>query len=74
MEKTFTRTHRERVALIEEMRTNGKWSLLLTIPSTDNTYYLFASRSNECETIGINDGVSDFFEDVIYTEDPLYIY
>ena len=74
MEKIFTRTHRERVALIEEMRTNGKWSLLLTIPSTGNTYYLFASKANECETIGINDGVSDFFEDVIYTDDPLFIY
>ena len=74
METIYTRTHAERVALIKEMRTNGKWSLLVTIPSADNTYYLFASKEDACTTIGINDGKSDFYEDVIYTEDPLYIY
>ena len=68
MEIIYTRTHAERVALIEKMRTNGKWSLLVTIPSADNTYYLFASKANEYETIAINDGKSDFYEDVIYNQ------
>jgi hypothetical protein len=73
-ERVYTRTHAERVALINEMRTNGKWTLSAIVESSDNTYYLFASKANECETIGINDGVSDFFEDVIYTDDPSFIY
>jgi hypothetical protein len=65
-ERVYTRTHAERVALIEEMRTNGKWTLSAIVESSRNTYYLFASKANPCETIGINDGESDFYEDVIY--------
>lgn len=66
-EKTFTRTYAERLALLNELRTNGKWDLTLTIESSSTTYYLFTSKTNECETIGINDGESDFYEDVVYS-------
>lgn len=65
-ERVYTRTHAERVALINEMRTNGKWTLSAIVESSRNTYYLFASKANPYETIGINDGESDFYEDVIY--------
>lgn len=65
-ERVYTRTHSERLNLINEMRTNGKWIISVIIESSDNTYYLFESKANECETIGINDGESDFYEDVIY--------
>ena len=65
-EERFTRTHAERVALIEQMMTNGKWSLVLSVPSSENTYYLFASKANPSERVGINSGESDLFEDVSY--------
>lgn len=65
-ERVYTRTHAERLNLINEMRTNGKWIISAIVESSANTYYLFASKANECETIGINDGESDFYEDVIY--------
>ena len=65
-ERVYTRTHSERLNLINEMRTNGKWIISAIVESSSNTYYLFASKANECETIGINDGKSDFYEDVIY--------
>lgn len=66
-EKTFTRTYAERLALLNELRTNGKWDLTLTVESSYTTYYLFTSKANEWETIGINDGESDFYEDVVYS-------
>ena len=65
-ERVYTRTHAERLNLINEMRTNGKCIISAIVESSSNTYYLFASKTNPCETIGINDGESDFYEDVIY--------
>ena len=66
-EHIYTRTQAERLALIETLMTNGKWSLIAKIDSTGNSYYLFGSRNNPSETIGINDGESDFYEDVIHS-------
>lgn len=67
METVYTRTHAERLALIESLKNNGEWALIHSIPSSGNTYYLFGSKTSPNETIGINSGESDFYEDVVHS-------
>ena len=66
METTYTKTHTERLRLIQDLMTNGLWTLIANIPSSKNNYYLFESKASRGETIAINDGPDDFYEDVIY--------
>lgn len=67
MEYIYQKTYAERVALIDQLLNNGKWEIVATITSSSNTYRLFESKIEKGSTIGINDGVSNFYEDVIYS-------
>lgn len=66
MEKTYTRTQAERLEIIRALKDNGLWTLVVYIPRANNNYYLFESNANPGETIAVNDGPGDFYEDVVY--------
>ena len=66
MERYETLDHESRLILIEAL-TNSEYSTLIaTTESKDNMYYLFQSTIDRQSTIAVNNGASDFYEDVIY--------
>lgn len=66
MERYETLDHESRLILIEALTNSKDWSLTATTESRDNKYYLFQSRIDGHSTIAVNNGASDFYEDVIY--------
>lgn len=68
MERYEALDHESRLILIEALTNSKDWSLLTTIESKDNTYYLFQSRIDGHSTIAVNNGASDFYEDVIFNQ------
>lgn len=66
MERYETLDHESRTILISALNMSKYWDLIATTESTENTYYLFQSRISSATTIGVNDGKSDFYNDVIF--------
>jgi hypothetical protein len=67
MERYETMGFEERGILIQALTLSKYWKLIATTESTQSTYYLFQSRISDSVTIGVNDGKSDFYDDVIFT-------
>jgi hypothetical protein len=67
MEKTIQRNSAERRSLIGKLFNSENWELSFQTESEESTYFLFANKKYPNETIGINDGLSDFYEDVVLT-------
>ena len=66
MERYETLDHESRLILIEALSNSEYWTLIATTESKDNKYYLFQSKIDGHSTIAVNNGASDFYEDVIY--------
>lgn len=66
MERIQPCNQNERLAIIRLLKDSKNWSIVTTVESSDNRYYLFCCKNNG-DTIAINDGQSDFYDDVVRT-------
>lgn len=65
-EAIITKTHTERLAILENLRRHG-WVEVTSVESSENTYYLFESLDGSL-TFALNTGEDDFYNDVILGE------